>query len=75
MKNRFKKGDKVVLANPDELSVNAGLDKGFEGTVDNIPQGRVVILKELIRGEAIQVYDEELEFSEIYNSPLYQALK
>ena len=75
MKNRFKKGDKAVLANPDEYSVKEGLYKGFEGTVANNPHGRVLFLEEQLDGEAIQAYDEELEFADIYNSPLWKALR
>ena len=74
-KSRFKRGDKVVFSAPDSHSREVGITEGFEGTVSSTPTGRVIFLIELIRDEAIQAYDEELEFADIYNSPLWKALR
>jgi hypothetical protein len=73
--SKFKVGDRVVVTKAIKSSI----------TLDNYKVGEELIIERVnecthytlhsIKNGACAVFEEELEFPFIYNSPLYNALK
>lgn len=79
---RFKVGDRVVVARfyPSDSDFERAMDEKFmgkHGTVLRVAANVTIYEIELDIGndETCYMYDVQLEFEAIHNSPLYNALK
>lgn len=69
-KDRFKLGDKVVIVKED----GSFLDKGVELTIAGVDGDGIPLCKDE-HGDYDYVSDLKLEYADIYNSPLWKAMR
>lgn len=73
---RFKKGDRLVVTGfpvKDSLSESAGWNIGDEFTVMEVHNQ--FYSPERGASSTMVLFDQEVELADVYNSPLYKALR
>lgn len=69
----YKTGDKIVLVNPDSISIRKGYQKGQEFIVNYF--GKEEEMVTIQENKFVGFYLKEIALKEVAESPLFQLMK